>query len=85
MIPIDKAKHFMICAAVAMCMMVLMRIINTLPTVAFLASIMCSIALGAGKEYGDSCNPYNIWDWKDFLADIIGGFIGSIFGLLLWV
>lgn len=81
----DKWKHMAVCATVAMCAMGLMRIIHALPIVAVLASLLCAISIGAGKEYGDYCNPNNRWDWYDLLFDLLGGCVGSAIGILLWI
>lgn len=42
-----------------------------------------ALGLGIGKEYGDSLNPSNRWDWSDIKADILGIITGLIINLII--
>ena len=83
-VPKDKLRHFAVCCAISVCAMVLFRAIAAPIGVASLASLLISLCLGVGKEYGDMVNPYNKWDWKDLLADVIGAIVGTAVCLPLW-
>lgn len=81
----DKKIHFIVCLIAAVAMMVLMRLISSPLGVAAMASVISSLALGIGKEYGDKVNPSNKWDWNDLLADFIGAISGTAVGCLFWI
>ena len=81
----DKLMHFGVCAIVSVLAMILMRVIAAPLAVAALSAILISVCLGVGKEYGDMANPYNSWDWKDFLADVVGAVIGTAAMMPLWL
>lgn len=79
----DKLLHFICCFIVSACMacinglcdIILMGVIN---------SFACGVAIGIGKEYGDSKAKGNKWDWKDIFADALGALIGSL-TILFWM
>jgi uncharacterized protein YfiM (DUF2279 family) len=74
----DKVKHFLACAAISF----------TASTVEFgaeyhnawIAGFIAGMAIGVGKEYGDSCAHGNKWDWSDIGADVVGSIIGATLG-----
>ena len=43
-----------------------------------ISSFSVALAAGLGKEIADHLNPYNKWDWKDVLADVLGTLTGLI-------
>lgn len=77
--------HIIICTVVSMVMMLIMWLLLSPLAAAITSSILCSLALGVGKEFGDSVNPNNKWDWKDFGRDLLGAVIGTSVGLLPWI
>lgn len=81
----DKLMHFTVCCCAAVMVMVLFRAIASPLGAASLASLLTSIGIGVGKEYGDKASPYNKWDWKDIVADTIGAITGMAAGMLLWI
>lgn len=81
----DKKMHFVVCAAASLVVMVLFRAISSVVADAALASVLCSLSLGVGKEYGDKVSPGNRWDWWDFAADAAGAVAGMLTGSLLWL
>ena len=74
----DKVKHFLACAAISF----------TASTVEFgaeyhnawIAGFIAGMAIGVGKEYGESCAHGNKWDWSDIGADVVGSIIGATLG-----
>ena len=85
MISKDKVLHIAICGGLSVALMTLMWLLGSNIAAAIVASIVCSMSAGAGKEFGDSINPYNSWNWWDFTADIIGAVCGTCLGCLLWL
>ena len=81
----DKKMHFVACAAASLLVMALFRAVGSDVADAALASVLCAISLGIGKEYGDKSSPGNKWDWWDFTADAAGAFAGMIAGCVLWL
>lgn len=81
----DKWKHAAVCAVISVCVMCLMYIMHANIIVASVAALLCVTAAGGGKEYGDMASPVNIWDWKDLSADLAGGAVGILVGMLLWL
>ena len=74
----DKVKHFFFFVAISF----------TASTVEFgaeyhnawIAGFIAGMAIGVGKEYGDSCAHGNKWDWSDIGADVVGSIIGATLG-----
>lgn len=85
MIQKDKKLHFLACAAITFMVMLIFSILNTPITIAAFTGILTSTASAWGKEYGDKCNPYNKWDWKDIIADSLGTIGGLVIGSTLWL
>lgn len=50
--------------------------------IGFLLTILCVIGVAAGMEFKDK-QWGGKWDWLDFLATLIGGFIGQILQIIL--
>lgn len=50
--------------------------------IGFLLTILCVIGIAAGMEFKDK-QWGGKWDWFDFLATLIGGFIGQILQIIL--
>lgn len=50
--------------------------------IGFLLTILCVIGIAAGMEFKDK-QWGGKWDWLDFLATLIGGFIGQILQIIL--
>lgn len=48
-----------------------------------LSGFVSAMALGIGKEYGDSKAKGNEWSWGDIIADIVGAFVGAIIVLIV--
>lgn len=49
---------------------------------AFIGTIMVVVGLAAGMEFKDRMYG-NKWDWLDFIATILGGFIGQLLQILV--
>lgn len=81
----DKLMHFGACCITSVVAMVFFRIIAAQMAGSACGALLISIALGVGKEYGDMANPYNSWDWKDFVADVIGAITGTAAMMPLWL
>lgn len=46
---------------------------------------LSGVALGVGKEYGDSRASGNSWSWSDMLYNVIGAAIGSMNGFAVYL
>ena len=79
----DKLLHFICCYIVSAIMAVINGLCGII-LVGMINSFACGIAIGVGKEYGDSKAKGNKWDWKDIIADAIGALLGSLI-VLLWI
>lgn len=79
----DKLYHFAACAIVALVTSFTMLFLHGTLAISLLSGALSGIAIGVGKEYGDSKAVGNKWDWYDILADAIGAFVGSAVGVLL--
>lgn len=79
----DKLLHFICCFIVSAIMAVINGLCGII-LVGMINSFACGIAIGVGKEYGDSKAKGNKWDWKDIIADAIGALLGSLI-VLLWI
>lgn len=49
------------------------------------AGITAGLCVSVGKEYGDSLNKENHWEWRDILFGIIGTVTGVLAACLLIV
>ena len=78
----DKALHFAACATVSFVMAIGMALLSGDFLCATVSGFCSGVAIGVGKEYGDSKAAGNKWDWYDLLADVIGSIIGAILGSL---
>lgn len=72
---IDKPAHFLVSFAYALSISLIFG-----TTTGFIATI----SLGIGKEYGDSKNPVNKWDWSDMTANALGALWGVLCKALLF-
>ena len=79
----DKIQHFGACLLVGLVASIIIAIISKGYWSASISGIMSGIAIGIGKEYGDSKAIGNWWDWRDILADAIGAVVGACIGALL--
>jgi len=50
--------------------------------IGFIFTILCVLGVASGMEYKDKLKG-GIWDWKDWLATILGGLVGQLFQILL--
>lgn len=82
-IPIDKIKHAAACFTVSATAAVIESVSGATYWQSFLAGMTAGLAIGVGKEYGDSCAVGNRWDWLDIMADAIGSLFGSAVGALV--
>ena len=87
----DSHKHLIICAiasalassGIALLLWVSLvvtfceELMEHLLAPVWFAGVVCALAMGVGKEYGDECAEGNNWDWDDVAADIVGAIIGS--------
>lgn len=78
----DKKIHFAVCLVVALGITIAEVCIGTGALGAWMGGFLGGTACGAGKEYGDYCNPNNRWDNYDLLADASGALTGGCVGLL---
>ncbi|MBD5367265.1 MAG: hypothetical protein HDR82_09780 [Bacteroides sp.] len=78
----DKALHFTACAAVSLLTAIIIAVLTKSSPGAALSGISTGLAIGLGKEYGDSKSPGNKWDWHDLLADTLGAITGAAIGSL---
>jgi uncharacterized protein YfiM (DUF2279 family) len=81
----DKIKHFSACAVVGFMAAVLESFYGANYMQSFFAGCMAGLAIGVGKEYGDKCNPDNVWDWSDVGADAVGSVAGALMGALVTI
>lgn len=81
----DKILHFSASAALVIIMMTIFFICNSNWVLAALAGTAVSATAGITKEYADSLNPNNKWDWKDIIADALGISAGLLISSLLWI
>lgn len=75
MIQKDKYMHAAVCAAITLLTVILFAVMHESILAASIAGFLTAMAAGLAKEYGDSCNPYNKWDWYDVVADAAGSII----------
>ena len=73
----DKIKHFGACMAVSATAAAIEGGGGATPLQAAAAGFMAGMAIGVGKEYGDSCAPGNRWSWGDIAADAAGAAAGA--------
>ena len=87
----DSCKHLLICATTSalasagIALLVWMSLVVTscqelmehLLAPVWFAGLVCALAMGVGKEYGDECAEGNDWSWDDVAADIVGAIIGA--------
>lgn len=73
---IDKVKHFLVCWATSLFTGMLMIATGCNWWQSAIVGFMTAMALGVGKEYGDSKAQGNYWDWWDILADAVGALLG---------
>lgn len=78
----DKIKHFGACMAVSATAAAIEGGCGATPLQAAAAGFMAGMAIGVGKEYGDSCSPGNRWSWGDIAADALGSAAGATLGAL---
>lgn len=68
----DKALHFVGCGAIAGAV--------TLVTDSRTYGFLSCAAVGAAKEIADSRSSKHQASWRDFAADVLGGWVGSYLG-----
>lgn len=87
----DKTKHLLVCATTSalasagIALLVWVSLVVTscqelmehLLAPVWFAGLVCALAMGVGKEYGDECAEGNSWSWDDVAADIVGAIIGA--------
>lgn len=79
----DKVLHFAVCAAVALLAAIVIALLSKSFICSAVAGFFSGLAIGVGKEYGDSQAIGNRWNWHDLLADTLGAVTGSAIGGLL--
>lgn len=84
-IPKDKLQHIGVCSMISLSVGALLYALHSPLLIMIISSLLCSMMAGLGKEFGDRVNPYNKWDWKDFIADCIGAIVGTSAGSLLYL
>lgn len=47
-------------------------------------SCLCTLGLASGMEFKDKMYG-NKWDWIDWLCTVIGGIIGNLISILVWL
>ncbi|MBO6232511.1 MAG: hypothetical protein J6N78_00360 [Clostridia bacterium] len=47
-------------------------------------SWLCALGLASGMEFKDKMYG-NKWDWLDWLCTVIGGIIGNLISVLVWL
>lgn len=81
----DRALHMGCCFAITVVMMAAYRMLR----IDFWTSVaVCSIVpslIGVCKEWDDSREPGNRWDWHDIRDNEIGIAAGIVVGSLLWL
>ena len=85
MIEKDKIIHASVCATASAAVMLLFRLIGSAICESIISAALVAMGMGVTKEFADSLNPNNKWDWFDLLADLIGAIIGILFSLPLWL
>lgn len=80
----DKIAHAIFCAIASMLVAVIIAHTTTEPTPCCVGGFFGGVMLGAGKEFGDYRSPDNTWSWGDFLADIVGAFVGCWAGFVTY-
>lgn len=82
----NRIKHIIACASVSLIASSIEGLLGASYLNAWIAGIVAGMAIGVGKEYGDSCADNNKWDWADIGADafgsVVGTTLGSIFALI---
>lgn len=81
----DKLLHLSLCAAIAVAVMLVMRLTATPLRGSSVAALLAAMCAGVGKEYGDMCADGNRWDWGDVCADFIGTLIGTLVAMPMWL
>lgn len=94
----DKLLHMGVCAMVAVTTIAALAIVSSTsaslngcpemyaacrPAIA-LGGLFSALSIGVGKEYGDSKAQDNKWSWGDVIADVAGGLIGTLIGILIF-
>jgi putative lipoprotein len=76
-IPTDKLYHFGVCALIAFFGAAAFRLLLPASVPDAIGGAALALAVGVGKEYGDSKAPGNHWCWWDLLADLLGAACGA--------
>jgi len=81
----DKALHMGCCFAITVVMMAAYRMLRIdLGASVAVCSIVPSL-IGVCKEWDDSREPGNLWDWHDIRDNEIGVAVGTAIGCLFWL
>lgn len=78
----DKHLHALVSMTIAFIISSLSVILGGSLILASVVSLISVFLIGCAKEYGDSNCKMNVWDWKDIIADMVGGIIGTPIGFL---
>lgn len=83
----DKLLHIAVCSLVAVIAAVITYLADKCADKALTLAVVgciCALSIGIGKEFGDSVNPNDYWDWWDILADVVGMVVGAILIILMF-
>lgn len=81
----DKTKYFIACSIISLIVAAVEATLGAGFRHAMVAGVIAGVAVGVGKEYGDSRTPGKKWDWGDLGADVAGSFFGSAVGTLVCI
>ncbi len=77
----DKALHFGYSVVIgAGSSAIVQQACRTSDTASFTIGMLCTVGLGAWKEWFDLRIKGTYWSWKDFFWDVLGGGAGSMLG-----
>lgn len=85
MIQKDKYMHAAVCAAITLVVVIIFAVMHESILAASIAGFLTAMAAGLAKEYGDSCNPYNKWDWLDVAADAAGSIVIILLAYIIYL
>ncbi len=82
---VDRYLHMGCCCAMGFVLMVSYRLFHQPLWFSVIVCVLVPSLMGFVKEWDDSREPGNRWDWGDIRDNEIGVSVGVAIGCLLWL